>query len=482
MAINITLTAPGPREVVTEERANEIISHWKSELAAAKKDSDSPVVCDRVVLNNKSYTAQAATAISTFLTEEGTSDDIYQQPLASTVKYVDLSDIIASRMEEEGLQVLQTICDAFLNSKLEEVDLSDNAMGSKGVTACASVLTGQSSSLERLMLCNNGLSEASMNEVADILCGGSDDGENAMSGGDTICQRLTKIHFFNNMSGNGGCRAFARIISKCTDKLQDIRFSGTRAGREGSLFISSSLEALGDKIFNLKYLDLADNSFGSDGGATLAKALRRCVNLTYLNLRDCVLEDDATGEVCRALWTADAPLERLDLSGNEISRKGAKAIAELLEETQSTLTLLHCEENEMTSKGVSYIAAALGKNIQEVRFGFNECGSIGAQALITAYGEGGQGWPALKSIALDGNMFPETDVEQLQECFGNKLQEMEDNDDEDDVDDNLSEDSEESEDEDEDEVKDEREYVKNKADNLDELTKAMGKTNIHDLV
>jgi len=336
-------------------------------------------------------------------------------------------------------------------------------------------------------LCNNGLSETSMNEVADILCGGTDDGENVMSGGQNICQRLTKLHFFNNMSGNGGCRAFARIISKCTDKLEDVRFSGTRAGREGSLFISSSLEKLGDKIVNLKYLDLADNSFGLEGGSTLAKCLRRCANLTNLNLRDCILEDDATGKVCRALWASDAPLEKLDLSGNELSKKGARSIADFLEESQGTLKILHCEENELTSKGVAYIAGALGQNLEDIRLGFNECSSIGAVALMTAYGNNGEGMPSLKTISLDGNAFLPSDVDQLSKTFGDILENMEDNDEDGGEDHDLSEDSEDSDDDNEDEDDDdEREFqgraLKIKQDSVDELTKRFGKSNIHDLV
>jgi len=384
----------------------------------------------------------------------------YQRPLASTVKIVDLSDIIASRKEAEGLDVLRTMCDIFKDSYLEEVNLSDNAMGSKGVTACHSVLQGQVTSLERLLLCNNGLSEASMNEVADILCGTSEMDTEGEEEEKRMGSRLTQLHFYNNMSGNGGCQAFARILSTCSETLEDIRFSGTRAGREGSLWISKALEQLGGKIIHLKYLDLADNTFGTEGGSILAKALRRCVSLQRLNLRDCVLEDEATSVICRALWAADAPMEILDLSGNEITKHGAKAIAELLQDTQSTLKIFHCEENEMTSKGVVSIASALGGVLEELRLGFNECGSMGANALVTANGEDGDGMPSLQKIFLDGNMFPEKDVAQLTESFGDKLEEMEDNDDEGDADDELSE----SEDDEEDEV--------------DELSKAMGKTNI----
>lgn len=494
MSATITLAASGPREVVDEARANEIISLWKKELISKKAELDKSkpqgssedstlLVCDKIVLSNKSYTAVAANIIARFITskEDNDAKNVYKLPLSATVKIADLSDIIASRMEDEGLQVLRTICDAFKYSSLEEVDLSDNAMGSKGIKSCASVLSGQYSSLQRLSLCNNGLSEFSMNEVAEILCGGSDCGENSDNFGSNICERLTKIHFYNNMSGNGGCMAFAQILSKCTSKLVDIRFSGTRAGREGSLLISSALENLGQGIINLKHLDLADNSFGSHGGSVLAKALRRAVHLTSLNLRDCVLEDDATGEVCRAVWTSDAPLELLDLSGNEITKKGAKSIAELIEENESNLKVLHCEENEMTSKGVSYIAAALGGHIEEIRLGSNECGGVAASAIITAYGENGTGMPNLKSIHLDNNMFPEDIVKELMECFGDKLTEMEDNIDDEDVDDNLSEDEEEDDIDDDSDDEDERELISTRQ-SIDELAKALEGANIHDLV
>jgi len=480
MTKSITLVAKGPREVVDESKAESIISSWREEIKSAGGESS----VDKIVLTNKSYTSEAASKIAEFLTsplDDGLNNNL---PVSKTIRVANLDDIIASRMEEEGLLVLKTICDAFIGSSLVEVDLSDNAMGSKGITACKTVLSGQSETLERLLLCNNGLSEFSMAEVADILTVADEDGN-------SICEQLTKIHFFNNMSGDGGCEAFAKIMSSCSSKLTDVRFSGTRAGRRGSLLISSALEQLGSKLSNLVRLDLADNTFGSQGGSILAKALRRCSKLKYLNLRDCVLEDDATGEICRAIWSADAPLEHLDLSGNEISRKGAKSIAELIDESTSTLKVLHCEENEMTSKGVAYIASALGSGgaIEEVKLGSNECGSIGATALVTAYGDGGDGMPNLKKIYLDENMFPEQDVNTLTEAFGDKLEEMEDNDDEGDADEDLSDDSEdeeESDDEEEDAADpDEREYTnegKVSDSAIDKLTSAMGNVNIHDLV
>lgn len=496
----ICLTPPGDREVVEEAKAKEFVTLWKEQLeeqkkkvleATGKTELDSNIVlCDRISLTNKSYTAGAAVQIASFLT--ASSDG--SPSIASKITIADLSDIIASRMEDEGLQVLQTICDAFKYSKLVEVDLSDNAMGSKGIKACCTVLSGQAGSLERLSLCNNGLSGTSMQEVADILSGEDEDDYN-------VCERLTKIHFFNNMSGDEGCTAFARILSRCTERLTDVRFSGTRAGSEGSTLIASILEGMGEeKVKNLERLDLADNSFGPEGATHLGTVFGRCNKLKYLNLRDCLLEDEGTGIVCHALWGAVAPLEHLDISGNEITRHGAKSISELVGDNEY-LKVLHVEENELTSLGVKTIALALGGElerldqikeeddsdsdgpekksksiIEEVCLGTNECGAIGGKAILKAYGPGGQNMPNLKKISLDGNMFPAELVQSLEEAFGDKLPPMEDNDDEEDADEDIDEDE-----EDEDQREDQNDFNPRMSVDVHELAKSIAGVKIDGL-
>ena len=60
----------------------------------------------------KSYTVEGADVIAECVRDA-----------ALTVKSANLSDIIASRPEEEGLAVLKIMSDAFFHSQLEEVDL-----------------------------------------------------------------------------------------------------------------------------------------------------------------------------------------------------------------------------------------------------------------------------------------------------------------------------------------------------------------------
>ena len=107
--MSTTLIPSGDREVVDASRAIEIVSQWKEQMTNLEN-----LAVDKVVLTNKSYTSEASQILKEFLVSSG---------VAGTSKIADLSDMIASRMEDEGLEVLKTICDAFENASLEEVDL-----------------------------------------------------------------------------------------------------------------------------------------------------------------------------------------------------------------------------------------------------------------------------------------------------------------------------------------------------------------------
>mmetsp|Transcript_2059 Transcript_2059/g.2804 ORF Transcript_2059/g.2804 Transcript_2059/m.2804 type:complete len:472 (-) Transcript_2059:71-1486(-) len=452
---SLTLSPPGSREVVDEAKAQEMVALWTSQLLSYKNaHPDLSILCDKVVLSDKSYTSSAASVIANFLT----STDEFNPSIASGVQIADLKDIIASRMEEEGLEVLQTLSNAFMESRLTEVDLSDNAMGSKGIVTCQTVLGGKPAidTLERLSLCNNGLSEFSMNEVADILTNIDESNDSC------IANNLTKIHFYNNMSGDNGCKSFERIMNNCSNKLQDIRFSGTRASSKGSIHISKALQKLGQegKLGNVERLDLADNSFG-DSYEELADALSCCSKLEYISLKDCILEDDGVAKVCAALIRASSPLKSACFSGNDLTPIGAKSVAKLIKSVNGTLEYLGAEENtELTSNGVKRITDALDSiTMKELVLNMTYCGTKGANALIDC----SKRLPNLEKLQLDENYFTEDLVERLSDVFGDKLIPMEDNDEDDDVDADMEDE------EDDEEEDDEEEEEKKESNNIDDL-------------
>ncbi len=162
------------------------------------------------------------------------------------------------RPEEEALKVMEILCEVLSDRQLVSIDLSDNAMGEKGIDSCRCILEGKIR-LRSLKMCNDGLSSSAMEMVTEILGRGDN---------------LETLHFFNNMSGSGGATALAEFMSFCP-VLKDLRFSGTRAGLEGSLEFASAL-AVSPSVRNglLVNLDLADNTFGVEGAHSLAQVLR----------------------------------------------------------------------------------------------------------------------------------------------------------------------------------------------------------------
>ncbi|KAL3756859.1 hypothetical protein ACHAWU_005121 [Discostella pseudostelligera] len=450
----IRLEPPGEREEVDRERAEEFVKLWTEQLrehrakiqAAAASNSNGNtassatshpwILCDRIRLSDKSYTIEAAQVIASFLTEPLFDD---YPPLAHGIIEADLSDIIAGRMTEEAILVLKSICDAFANSNLIEVDLSENAIGGQGIGACETVVTLKS--LERLSFCNNGLSGETMKTVADWLTRDND-------GSGCIAGNLTKLHIYNNMSGEEGCTQFARIFQNCT-RMEDLRFSSTRAGEAGSDIIASVLDASLGAGNNprLRKLDLCDNTFSSTASHVASfRALVSTTCLSHLNLGDCGLGDDGVRQICRALCECDSNLEHLDLSGNNVTRCGD--IADYIRDCGGKLKTLRLEENGLTSKGVKLIAAAFrgsedGHSIEELQLNNCMVGAIGARALIDAFGPNGKDLPKLNNIFLNGNSFAGDVLSELEVAFDFRLGELEDNDSDGDADDDLSDDEEE---------------------------------------
>jgi hypothetical protein len=199
---------PGPRDVVDYDKAVELVKVWNEQLlehrakarAALADDDDTAaahahplIVCDRIRLSGKGYTAGAARVIASFIQEPLFDDG--SPSLAQGIIVADLSDVMASLLTEEGLDVIRILCDAFADSKLIEVNLSDNAIGEQAIGSCETVLTKKS--LERLFLCNAGLSTETMARVADILT--RDEG-----GSGCVAHNLTTLHFAQNMIGDEG--------------------------------------------------------------------------------------------------------------------------------------------------------------------------------------------------------------------------------------------------------------------------------------
>lgn len=160
----------GREAVITAEKAESLIT--------AVLVEDPTHIC----LSNKSFSSEAAGCISKHL-------KAFKQ-----IEIADISDIIAGRAEEDALLTLKIICDGIVGNDLIELNVSDNALGSKGVIACKELIVCKT--LQRLYFCNNGMSADACVLISELLLDGG-------------CAPLTALHFYNNMSGNGGAVAIA---------------------------------------------------------------------------------------------------------------------------------------------------------------------------------------------------------------------------------------------------------------------------------
>ena len=225
---------------------------------------------------------------------------------SESVQYVDLADVIAGLMTDEGLEVTERLSETFEKSNLIEIDLSDNAMGPRGLSRVD--LLFANSSLQRLYLSNCGLSGESM-EILNTYFSKDDE---------RIANSLKDLVLDKNMIGVDGAHTVSEFLARCKG-LEYFSYNGCRPTKKGTKFICQGLVGLtNDNIPALRRLDLEDCTFGTGENDTdailpLSEALARCSQLRHLNITDGGLEVDGLRLLVEALTQSKAKLTHLYL-------------------------------------------------------------------------------------------------------------------------------------------------------------------------
>ena len=420
----LTLSNPGLRtDRMDADRATALVNHWKERLTATPNS-----YIGTVDLQGRVYDPESVPILVKFLNDK-----------LSDCTVVLLNDIIASLPTEKGLQVLGGFASLFITAPVAELNVSDNAIGQQGLALETLQSLLKCKSLERLYMENDGLDECCMSQLADILTL-EDDEEHC------VCDQLTLIHFYNNMSGIGGAKAAGRIIARCRI-LESFRYEGNRPQPVGCQFIANGLLECSQFCDTLKSIRL-EGSYGNDEDldpiGALLKALERFTQLSHVTLYDAALESKGTKLLCTALQ--NHKLQSFEVPQNEVTRVTVgKAIVELVKRNLTTLKTLNLSSNELTSVGVERLMEAFAEGnaaLEILKLGENNIGTRGAIALMSH----ADNLPFLKELHLDENGFPDEVMEKLHEAFGDKLVEMEANDDEDKDDDNDDQEDEEDDD------------------------------------
>ena len=306
----------------------------------------------RIKLSSKGFTRAAADAVVPIL-----------ENLPNLV-YADLSDIIASIPEEEALYVLVTICAAVAKSspRLVGIDLSDNALGEKGIRALTPFFS--TTALQELVLHNNGLSALSVKLLDEALP-------------DVSTLRL--LSFDNNMSGDDGAVFCSALIRRASSTLQSFRMSSSRVRAKGTNALIRALLECAD----IRSIDLNDSMMGSENVELLAVSNfgPKCTSLV---LRDVGIEDVSVLIHDEDFFTLFNSLTKLDLGLCEITVDQVDMLSSVVPyETIETLILA---ENELESEGVLRLLDGLRGRVQKLEhldLSSNQVGSRGA--LKAAY-------------------------------------------------------------------------------------------------
>lgn len=372
----------GPRGGLTAERASEYVDDI---LSGKRTDFNS------LILSTWAFSVEAAAVVARAI------------DALPTVDAANLADIIAGRPEAEGLEVFRVLGAALGRKKLRELDLSDNAVGPKGVEACREMLSLQEA-LEVLSFNNCGISAEAMRSIADILLF-------------RVPTRLTTLHFSNNMSGSGGAIALADVVA-ASPHLEDFRFASSRGGGPGAVALAQALAG----TRRLRRLDLHDNIFAAEGGAALAAMLRgpASANLLELDVSDILLKNSGARALASALVRSGCAgrLQVLGIAANEIGgRVGTAAVTRLLRRLTG-LRVLRLEENELESDGLRAIAAALparARNVARAGAGADPL------AVLNVAANAGSGAAVVRLAAAAGRHLPSLealDVRENEEVAG----------------------------------------------------------------
>jgi len=353
------------------------------------------------------------------------------QASRDTLVDADISDVIAGRPEDVALEALGIMAEGLRACALRHVNVSDNALGEKGIRKVASIFT-QQRGLESITLENVGLSTFACKALDELL------GSNARS--------LKRIHLQNNMSGDEGGDAIGSILLRAP-VMEDFKMVYCRVGETGGTSLCRGL-AISPHLVKL---NLTGNPMGPGMAEDLALAIGHQQNLKSLLLGDTLLEDHGVANVCAALARTAPHLEELDLSLNEITPRGSAVVARCLF-GKASLRRLILRENELKDKGVLTICRALGGTpLVELDFAENQIRGPGALAVarIVAAKQ------TFQRLELNGNWIPEDVVDQVRAVLAAGAGHGQDEDilgDMDDNDEDMAESDEEEDDEDDDQL------------------------------
>lgn len=261
------------------------------------------------------------------------------------------SDMFTGRLKTEIPPALKHLGAAMIGAgaQLVELDLSDNAFGPNGVEGIVDLLESKTCyTLKELRLNNNGLGTTGGKMLAKCLM---ECYKSSSAAGSPLALKVF-------ISGRGrlendGSKALAEVF-KLMGSLEEVAMPQNGINHEGITALSDAFAS----NTNLRILNLNDNTFTEKGAKSMAKVLPKLQDLEVINFGDCLVRTEGAKIIARSLTDGHKKLRELNLSGNEIGKSGATAVAESME-NKPNLEVLDLNSNQLGEEGIEIVTATL---------------------------------------------------------------------------------------------------------------------------
>ena len=274
------------------------------------------------------------------------------------------------------------------NRMLQQLDVSNNSIGSGGATALAKMLK-ENRTLQRLNVYYNFIGDEGATALAEMLKENrtlqqldvsinsiGDAGATALGVMLKENRTLQQLDASDNSIGEGGATTIAEMLKE-NSTLQQLDLNTNFIGDGGATALAEMLK----ENRTLQQLDVSYNSIGDGGATALAEILKENRTLQRLNIYNNSIGDGGATALAEML-KENGTLQQLDVSMNSVGKGGATALAEMLKEN-STLQQLDVSSNSIGEGGATALAEMLKENktVQQLDVNTNSIGNGGATAL-----------------------------------------------------------------------------------------------------
>uniref|UniRef100_A0A3P8ZBX6 Uncharacterized protein n=1 Tax=Esox lucius TaxID=8010 RepID=A0A3P8ZBX6_ESOLU len=231
-------------------------------------------------------------------------------------------------------------------SHLKELDLSNNDLKDTGVENLSALLKDPQCRLETLRLSGCLVKEEYWNSLV------SAQKKNA--------SYLKELDLSYNHPGDSGVRLLSAGLEDPHQRREKLKLSGCEITVKGC---TSLVSALKSNPSQLKELDLSNNVLNDSGVEKLCALLKdpQC-RLETLRLSGCLVKEEYWNYLVSALKENASHLKELDLSFNHPGNSGVKLLSAGLEDPHWRLEKLKLSGCEITEKGGGSLVSALKSN------------------------------------------------------------------------------------------------------------------------